>query len=254
MLFRSERNGLDKEFVFAEQPQARYIRLHVDEGVGRYVSGRELYVFKVPGTETYLPGDINADGKVDEADLTSYTNYTGLRRGDSDFEGYISVGDINRNDLIDAFDISNVATRLDGGVEPDDYAEPLTGTISHKASRSADTDGTELIAIEFTADTVSSLNAISVAIPYDHTRWEFAGIDTEALKGMENLTYDRLHTDGHRELYPTFVNIGERPTVDGSGVNLFTVRFKARRKGSRFDTSAVRDGLIVDKKLNTLPF
>ncbi|RXE62400.1 DUF5110 domain-containing protein [Muribaculaceae bacterium Isolate-004 (NCI)] len=252
--FRWERNGLDKEFVFAEQPQARYIRLHVDEGVGRYVSGRELYVFKVPGTETYLPGDINADGKVDEADLTSYTNYTGLRRGDSDFEGYISVGDINRNDLIDAFDISNVATRLDGGVEPDDYAEPLKGTISHKASRSTDTDGTELIAIEFTADTVSSLNAISVAIPYDHTRWEFAGIDTEALKGMENLTYDRLHTDGHRELYPTFVNIGERPTVDGSGVNLFTVRFKARRKGSRFDTSAVRDGLIVDKKLNTLPF
>ena len=74
--FRWERNGLDKEFVFAEQPQARYIRLHVDEGVGRYVSGRELYVFKVPGTETYLPGDINADGKVDEADLTSYTNYT----------------------------------------------------------------------------------------------------------------------------------------------------------------------------------
>ena len=252
--FRWERNGLDKEFIFKDQPQARYIRLHVDEGVGRYVSGRELYVFKVAGTETYIPGDINADGKVDDTDLTSYTNYTGLRRGDSDFEGYVSVGDINRNDLIDAFDISNVATRLDGGVGPDDYANPLSGKVSYKASRSTDADGAEILAIEFTADTVSSLNAISVAIPYDQTQWEFVGSDTEALKGMENMTYDRLHTDGHRELYPTFVNIGERKAVSGSGVSLFTLRFKARRKGARFDTSTVRDGLLVDKKLNTLPF
>lgn len=252
--FRWERNGLDKEFIFKDQPQARYIRLHVDEGVGRYVSGRELYVFKVAGTETYIPGDINADGKVDDTDLTSYTNYTGLRRGDSDFEGYVSVGDINRNDLIDAFDISNVATRLDGGVEPDDYANPLSGKVSYKASRSTDADDAEILAIEFTADTVSSLNAISVAIPYDQTQWEFVGSDTEALNGMENMTYDRLHTDGHRELYPTFVNIGERKAVSGSGVSLFTLRFKARRKGARFDTSTVRDGLLVDKKLNTLPF
>ena len=40
--------------------------------------------------------------KIDRNDLTSYMNYTGLRRGDSDYEGYISKGDINMNDLIDA--------------------------------------------------------------------------------------------------------------------------------------------------------
>ncbi len=73
---------------------------------------------KVPGTESYLQGDINVDGKIDGNDLTSYTNYTGLRKGDSDFEGYISNGDINKNDLIDAYDISVVATRrLEGGVD-----------------------------------------------------------------------------------------------------------------------------------------
>lgn len=38
-------------------------------------------------------------------------NYTGLRRGDSDFD-YVSAGDINRNGLIDAYDISVVATQL----------------------------------------------------------------------------------------------------------------------------------------------
>lgn len=79
--------------------------------------GKELYVFKVPGTESYLPGDINNDRLIDENDLTSYTNYTGLRKGDADFEGYISNGDLNCNDWIDAYDISAVATRLDGGAE-----------------------------------------------------------------------------------------------------------------------------------------
>ena len=58
-------------------------------------SGRELYVFRVPGTESFIPGDINQDKAVDENDLTSYMDYTGLRRGDKDFEGYISKGDLN---------------------------------------------------------------------------------------------------------------------------------------------------------------
>ena len=74
-----------KVFTFPERPTARYIKLSVTEGVGNYGSGRELYVFKVPGTESYLPGDINNDGKIDNNDLTSYTNYTGLRKGDGDF-------------------------------------------------------------------------------------------------------------------------------------------------------------------------
>ena len=74
-----------------------------------------MYVFKVPGTESTLQGDINRDKFIDENDLTSYMNYTGLRKGDSDFD-YIKIGDINGNGLIDAYDISCVATELDGGV------------------------------------------------------------------------------------------------------------------------------------------
>ena len=105
--FRWERNGDMKVFTFKDQPKARYIKLHITEGVGNYASGRELYVFKVPGTESYLPGDINNDKKIDTNDLTSYMNYTGLRRGDSDFD-YVSAGDINRNGLIDAYDISAI--------------------------------------------------------------------------------------------------------------------------------------------------
>ena len=76
----------------------------------------------MPGTKTILPGDINLDGKVDENDFTSYMNYTGLKKGDADFDGYISGGDINGNGLIDAYDISNVAMHLEDGWNDDDVA------------------------------------------------------------------------------------------------------------------------------------
>lgn len=65
-----------KTFTFKERPTARYIKLSVTDGAGGYGSGRELYVFKVPGSESYIPGDINQDKLVDENDLTSYMNYT----------------------------------------------------------------------------------------------------------------------------------------------------------------------------------
>ena len=29
-----------------------------------------------------MPGDLNKDGRLDENDLTSFLNYTGLRKGD----------------------------------------------------------------------------------------------------------------------------------------------------------------------------
>ena len=115
--FDWKRDNEVKVFTFAEAPTARYIRMSITEAVGNYGSGQEIYVFRVPETESYLPGDINNDKWVDENDLTSYINYTGLRRGDADFEGYISNGDLNRNGLIDAYDISVVATQLDGGAD-----------------------------------------------------------------------------------------------------------------------------------------
>ena len=62
-----------------------------------------------------MQGDINRDKRVDENDFTSYMNYTGLRRGDADYD-YVAIGDINRNGLIDAYDISCVGVELDGGV------------------------------------------------------------------------------------------------------------------------------------------
>lgn len=245
-----ERNGEAKEFIFAKKPEARYVKLSVSDAVNNYGSGQELYIFKVPGTESHIPGDINNDGKVDNNDLTSYMNYTGLRKGDSDFEGYISGGDINRNGLIDAFDISVVATRLEDGVEPDDYAKALAGNVVFDIPVKVVAAG-DTLSILVKGKDLSSVNAISVAIPYDATLWEFAGIDPLAVKGMENLTYDRLHTNGVKELFPTFVNVGEKLAINGNA-DLFVIKMKARRRAAFKATP--KDGMLVDKKLNTLAF
>ena len=246
--FRFERNGDVKVFEFKDKPKARYIKLNVTEGVGNYASGRELYVFKVPGTESYLPGDINKDKKIDNNDLTSYMNYTGLRKGDSDFD-YVSTGDINQNGLIDAYDISVVTTQLDGGIE-NQGTEKVAGTIEISTPKQM-YNKDEIVEIMVKGTDLKAVNALSFALPYDQQDYEFAGVEPLNLKVMENLTYDRLHTNGQKALYPTFVNLGDKETLEGT-TDLFVLKLKAKRK-VKFNLKVI-DGLLVDKNLNMCKF
>lgn len=246
--FRFERNGDVKVFEFKDKPKARYIKLNVTEGVGNYGSGRELYVFKVPGTESYLPGDINNDKKIDSNDLTSYMNYTGLRKGDSDFD-YVSAGDINQNNLIDAYDISVVATQLDGGIE-EQGTEKAAGTIEISTPKQT-YNKDEIVEVKVTGKDLKAVNALSFALPYDQQDYDFVGVEPLNLKAMENLTYDRLHTNGQKALYPTFVNLGDKETLEGT-TDLFVLKLKAKRK-VKFSLKAI-DGLLIDKDLNMCKF
>ena len=246
--FRFERNGDVKVFEFKDKPKARYIKLNVTEGVGNYGSGRELYVFKVPGTESYLPGDINKDKKIDNNDLTSYMNYTGLRKGDSDFD-YVSAGDINQNGLIDAYDISVVTTQLDGGIE-NQGTEKVAGTIEINTPKQM-YNKDEIVEVKVKGTDLKAVNALSFALPYDQQDYEFVGVEPLNLKAMENLTYDRLHTNGQKALYPTFVNLGDKETLEGTTA-LFVLKLKAKRK-VKFNLKVI-DGLLVDKDLNMCKF
>ncbi|HLR36775.1 MAG TPA: TIM-barrel domain-containing protein, partial [Chitinophagaceae bacterium] len=85
--FKWKRNHVKKIFTFDKHPNARYVKVEVNKNYGGYGSGRELYIFKVQNTESRLPGDVNQDHEVDANDLTSYVNYTGLRKGDAEFDG-----------------------------------------------------------------------------------------------------------------------------------------------------------------------
>lgn len=245
--FTWKRDAQTKVFEFPDKPLARYIRLHIDKGVGNYTSGRELYVFRAPGTESYLQGDINKDGKIDDNDFTSYMNYTGLRRGDSDFD-YVAIGDINGNGLIDSYDIATVGIELDGGIPaPDSIPAPVAGTIELSIPRQAVNAGQE-ISIVVSGKDLKNVNALSFALPYDATSWEYVGIEPTGMKEMVNLTYDRLHTNGSKVLYPTFVNRGNKPELNGSE-KLMTIRFKARKKAAFKSQPA--DIILVDRIMRT---
>lgn len=247
--FDWKRDNEVKVFTFAEAPTVRYIKMSITEAVGNYGSGQEIYVFRVPETESYLPGDINNDKLVDENDLTSYINYTGLRRGDADFEGYISNGDLNRNGLIDAYDISVVATQLDGGADAI-RGEKVEGKLDISTSKQTYAKD-ELVEVLVKGTGLRFVNALSFALTYDPADYEFVGIQPLGMKKMENLTNDRLHTNGTKSLYPTFVNIGEHESLEGDS-DLFVIKLKAKRKVT-FKLTAT-DGYLVDKLLNVHTF
>ena len=242
------RNGETKVLKFEGNPSARYIKMYVTEGVGNYGSGREMYIFKVPGTETYLSGDINKDKKVDENDLTSYLNYTGLRKSDSDFD-YISIGDINENGLIDAYDISVAATRIGDGV----YERPeniIGGSIAIAADKRSYDAGEEVV-ITISGNNLQNANAFSLALPYNPADYEFVSVEALNTANMTNYSKNRMHGNGETAVYPTFINEGNQATIGGN-VALAKVTLKAKRK-VKFDIKAI-DGIIVDKHLNTVKF
>lgn len=247
--FEWARDGKTKLFTFTEKPTARFVKISVEEGVGNYGSGRELYIFKVEGSESYLPGDINNDGKVDENDFTSYMNYTGLRSVDADFE-YIARGDINNNKLIDVYDISVVATVLEGGVRTRRDSVELAGKIELKAGKQNYAKD-EIVEIVVSGKDLQYVNGLSFALPYDAADLEFVTIEAVGMKEMVNLTNDRLHSNGTKALYPTFVNKGNKETLSGDG-ELMKIKFKARRP-LKFNLRS-QDGIIIDKKLNTIKY
>lgn len=244
-----ERSTAAKVIALPEVGRVRYLRFEVAEALGNFGSGRELYVFRRPGTEALLQGDINKDKRIDENDLTSYMNYTGLRRSDADFD-YVRAGDINGNGLIDAYDIAHVAVTLNGGAQPTS-ADKVQGRLLLKPSAQQFRAGDELTIAVHGSQDMQAVNALSFALPYDATMFEYLGTTVSAAKTMENLTYDRLHGNGTRALYPTFVNIGQAHTLSGDG-ELFVIRLRAKRAG-KFNLSML-DGVLVDRALGAVKF
>ena len=247
--FEWANNGTTKTFNFTNHPTARYIKIEVKQTVGAFGSGRELYIFKVPGTESVIPGDINNDHIIDLNDLTSYINYTGLRKGDGDFEGYVSKGDINKNDLIDVYDISNVATRLDGGADLS-RRDSVAGQLDISPNKQDYKSGEEVI-ITVKGKNLNAVNGLSFALPYDPSALEYQGLNIIGMKYMENMTIDRLHSNGQKALYPTFVNIGDQESLQDSPT-LFQIKFKAK-KDYHYNLKP-KDGLLVDVHLHTIAF
>jgi hypothetical protein len=243
--FDWQKDNTAKTFDFTSHSTARYIKISIEAASNNYGSGSELYAFKVPGTESYLPGDINNDHKIDNNDLTSYTNYTGLRKGDADFEGYISKGDINKNGLIDAYDISVVASQLDGGVKANDSTGKVAGSIQLSTAKQKYKKD-ETIEVIVKGVNLANVNALSFALPYNQQDYEYEGVQLLNMGSMENFTNDRLHTNGDKVLYPTFSNMGDKTTLNGNE-DLFIIKLKAKQNVN-FNLKP-GDDILVDKNL-----
>lgn len=246
--FEWKQDGTVKTFAFEGNPSARYVKLHLDKAVGNFASGKEMYIFKVEGSESFYQGDINHDKHIDENDLTSYMNYTGLRKGDGDFD-YVSDGDINKNGLIDAYDISCVSTELDGGVRNSN--DHVSGSLVLTPNKKAYTAG-DVVEITVSGKALHYVNALSFALPYSTDEFEYIGLDLIDMKDMVNLTYDRLHTNGQKELFPTFVNRGNNFLLEEGDPKLFVIKLRAKKAG-KFSLSA-KDGMLVDRNLGTVTF
>ncbi len=247
--FKWAKNDSIKTVVFDTNPTVRYVKMAITNAVGNFGSGSELYIYKVEGTPSYIPGDINNDGLVDRNDLTSYTNYNGLRLGDADFEGYVSNGDVNKNNLIDAYDISTVATRIDGGVKKADSVK-VAGALSISTKKKSYAKD-EIIEVLVSGKDLKDVNALSFALPYKESSYKFVSIESLNTLKMENLTNDRLHSNREKVLYPTFINLGNQETLEGS-LDLFIIKFKANQNLS-FNLKLL-EGLLVDKNLNAVKF
>ncbi|MBR4297574.1 MAG: discoidin domain-containing protein, partial [Bacteroidaceae bacterium] len=246
--FSWPRVGAMVTHTFKGNPTARYIKISVTNAVGNFGSGHEMYVYKVADTESVLQGDINRDKRIDDNDLTSYMNYTGLRTIDGDFD-YVSIGDVNKNGLIDAFDISVVSTELDGGVRASNakVAGSLELTPSTKTFKAGD-----VVEIKVSGKDLKAVNALSFGLPYNTADFEYVGVELVGMKEMVNLTYDRLHSNGQKALYPTFVNRGNNFLLDEGSNHLFTIKLKAKKAG-KFNLKAI-DGILVDRSLGTIAF
>ncbi|MDE5935219.1 MAG: hypothetical protein K2G95_05550 [Muribaculaceae bacterium] len=107
---------------------------------------------------------------------------------------------------------------------------PLTGDINvvvtgkGKDRSAADRKSDEYL-IYVDGKNMCDVNALSLEIEYDAAELEYIGTEAPELEGMRNMTYDRLHTDGSKALYPTFANIGEASTLSGDR-QLMLIRFR----------------------------
>ena len=175
-------------------------------------------------------------------------NYTGLRRGDGDFD-YVSVGDVNGNGLLDAYDISCAATELDGGVSKSN--DKVSGSLVLTADKKQYAAGEE-VRITVSGKSLHYVNALSFALPYDVADLEYVGTELLNMKEMVNLTNDRLHTNGVKALYPTFVNRGNNFLLEEGDSDLFVIKFRTKRAW-KFNLKAL-DGILVDRNLGSVTF
>ena len=93
---------------------------------------------------------------------------------------------------------------------------------------------------------LNDVNAFSLALPYSDLQLQYISTEAMGAKNLRNFTRDRLHTNGQKGLYVTFVGVGEAEPLSADQT-LCTIRFKAKTAGAV--KMEARDIILVDKQL-----
>lgn len=207
---------------------SRFIKLTVKESVGSFFSARELLAYKVDKTNGFIVGDTDSSGSIGEGDLTFYQNYTGLKETDGDWQ-YIKAkhGDIDGNGIVDAYDLSYVASQLNGGIS--NPARGVDGKITILPSKTDIKEGDEVL-LNVYGIGLKNVNAFSVEFPQDNDLFtiENAGSPTMKTAFMKNFSKPRTHSDMSVDGYTLFTNVGKQDTLNGTG-SIATIRIKAKQ-------------------------
>lgn len=223
--YKWDRNG-ETKVINLDGITSRYIKLTVRDSVGGFFSARELLAYKKDKTDGFIVGDVNSSGEIDENDLTFYLNYIGLKQTDSDFD-YIKAkyADIDNNGLVDAYDLSYIATKLNGGISKP--AKGVDGKITIIPSKTNIKAGDD-VTLNVYGVGLKNVNAFSVEFPQDSNLFtiENPGTPTLASAFMENYSRNRKHSDSKIDSYTVFTNVGNQKTLNGTG-SIATIRIKA---------------------------
>lgn len=240
-------DGQVKTINFDNPIKARYFKIVTKESVGNFLTMREFRPYKVDGSNGQIVGDWNNGGTIEEGDLTFLQNYTGLTSVDADWD-YVSMADLNFNNTIDAYDISYVASKLEGGIIPTKDGK-VSGEIMLVPSKNNISQNEEFT-IDIVGTGLSDINAFSVEIPIDSSKYELvkgpeATVSTSLMKNLSKL---RLHSDNTQDMYAVFTNIGDNIRLNGTDT-LARITLKAK-SDLTFDLKAT-NALIVDSNLNS---
>ena len=123
----------------------------------------------------------------------------------------------------------------------------VAGTVAIEPDRKSYKAGDEIV-INVTGIGLQAVNALNLVVPYNQSDMQFESVEPLGVGQMQNMTNDRLHSNGDRVLYPTFVNIGRQPLLHGDQP-LFRLHFKALRAINWDKQRLVYLGLLVDPQL-----
>lgn len=141
---------------------ARYIRIISNDK--RFNSGNELRIYKVDGTDAFNEADCNNDKQLDDGDLTFLKNYVGVGSDNKKLWDQVKAADFNCNELIDAYDLMFVASRLSGGVM--ERQERVGGQITLSSSVK-DVKAGETFTINIDANNFKNVYALDYTLLMD---------------------------------------------------------------------------------------